>query len=68
MTGKLVLQADNRRESGYKPVFIGSNYHTKLKNLSSSTGLSMRVLTEKMLELAFDNLEIEVSEDGHLPE
>ncbi|MCT0485712.1 hypothetical protein [Weissella paramesenteroides] len=68
MTEKLVIKADNNKARGYNPVFIDAAHHEQLKQLAAATGLSMRKLAEQLLTFAIDNLEIQQSDDGELPE
>jgi hypothetical protein len=67
MDNKLVIKATNKADNGFKPIFVSGQHYMKLKELSSSTGQSMRDLAEMMLDFAFDNIEIDVSADGVLP-
>ncbi|WP_419154271.1 hypothetical protein [Weissella viridescens] len=68
MTEKLVLRAENKKDKEYNPVFISSDTHQKLKQLSKSTGIPMRSLADKMFNFALENSTIINSEDGSNPE
>ncbi|MBM7617289.1 hypothetical protein JOC36_000838 [Weissella uvarum] len=68
MTEKLILRAENKKDKEYNPVFISSDTHLKLKQLSKSTGIPMRTLADKMFNFALENSTIINSEDGSNPE
>ncbi|SUP61376.1 Uncharacterised protein [Weissella viridescens] len=64
MTEKLILRAENKKDKEYNPVFISSDTHQKLKQLSKSTGIPMRSLADKMfnLRLKIQQLSIQMME------
>ncbi|KRN46188.1 hypothetical protein ACWN56_05310 [Weissella viridescens] len=68
MTEKLILRAENKKDKEYNPVFISSDTHQKLKQLSKSTGIPMRSLADKMFNFALENSTIINSDDGSNPE
>ncbi|WP_072153194.1 hypothetical protein [Weissella viridescens] len=68
MTEKLILRAENKKDKEYNPVFISSDTHLKLKQLSKSTGIPMRSLADKMFNFALENSTIINSDDGSNPE
>jgi predicted DNA-binding protein len=57
--GKLIIKSERKIQIQKKPsVGISEEIYNKLKNLSEETGYSMTELTNRMIEYAFNNLEV----------
>lgn len=57
--GKLIIKSERKIQIQKKPsVGISEEMYNKLKNLSEETGYSMTELTNRMIEYAFNNLEV----------
>lgn len=57
--GKLIIKSEKKPCKQKKPcVAISEEVYYRLKNLSKETGCSMIALTNRMIEYAFNNLEV----------
>lgn len=56
---KLIIEKKSNKEVNYsKPVFLDSDTHKKLKELSNETGISIKALSTRFIEYAMDNVTI----------
>lgn len=56
---KLIIKSERKIQIQKKPsVGISEEMYNKLKNLSEETGYSMTELSNRMIEYAFNNLEV----------